>query len=223
MLRATNQLAQLVRRVNFRTVGWMDAVVDDTVGATNKLALRLGVRLRHRRRLERLTLKELALKAGRSESLLSKIENEKASPSLATLHKIASALGTNVADLLGPQGEASDVVIKSGSRPRISASEEDNPSRGVQIEPLIPYRDDRLLQADIYIISPGCGSDGHFQHEGEEMGYLLEGALELTVGNKTYSLEPGDSFVFRSESFHKFENTGETVAKVIWVNTPPTF
>lgn len=201
----------------------MDAALEDTTSSAIEIPLRLGARLRHRRRLERLTLKELALKVGCSESLLSKIENEKASPSLATLHKIASALRTNVANLLGPQDESGDVVIKSGSRPFICIGEEKDPSRSVQIEPLIPHRHDRLLQADIYIIPPACGSNGRLQHEGEEMGYVLEGKLELTVDNETYSLEPGDSFIFRSDLFHGFANKSDTVARVIWVNTPPTF
>jgi transcriptional regulator with XRE-family HTH domain len=201
----------------------MDAAIDEKTEPSARAPLRLGLRLNHRRRLERLTLKELALKAGCSESLLSKIEHEKASPSLATLHKIASALRTNVADLLRPDGELGDVVLSATSRPRISMGEGKDPSRCIQIEPLIPHRKNRLLQADIYVIPPACGSSGRLRHEGEEMGYLLEGRLELTVDAKTYSLEPGDSFVFRSETSHKFVNNGDAVAKVIWVNTPPTF
>ena len=58
---------------------------------------------------------------------------------------------------------------------------------------------------------------------GEEMGYVLEGMIDLTVGDQVCRLFEGDSFFFPSEEPHGYANPGDTVAKVLWVNTPPTF
>ena len=53
---------------------------------------------------------------------------------------------------------------------------------------------------------PGGGSEGVIQHEGEEFGYVLDGEIELTVDNRNYQLREGDSFYFRSERPHSYNN-----------------
>ena len=61
------------------------------------------------------------------------------------------------------------------------------------------------------------------KHEGEEFGYLLDGEIELIVDKKKYQLRPGDSFFFRSERPHSYTNNRKKVARILWLNTPPTF
>ncbi len=58
----------------------------------------LGIQVRRRRNLKRMRLADLAEKVGCSESMLSKIENGKANPSLNTLSKIATTLEVDVRD-----------------------------------------------------------------------------------------------------------------------------
>jgi quercetin dioxygenase-like cupin family protein len=55
------------------------------------------------------------------------------------------------------------------------------------------------------------------------MLYLLEGLLELSVDGRDHLIQLGDSFHFNSELPHGYRNPGTVVAKVLWVNTPPTF
>jgi transcriptional regulator with XRE-family HTH domain len=186
------------------------------------LGLGLGLRLRHARLSRRLKLKELAAAAGCSVSLVSKIENDKALPSITMLHRLVEALGTNVSALFARPEQELGIVSRKGSRPIIPLGD-DASNGGVTLEILSQHRPDRLLQASIHNVSPGGGSEGTFRHEGEEVGYVLEGTLELTVDSKTYLLKPGDSFVFRSELFHGYCNPGRRLARIVWVNTPPTF
>src|SRR5271170_3193949 len=65
--------------------------------------LRIGGRLRHARLLNAMRLKDLAKRAGCSESMLSKIENERAVPSLTTLHRLCKALNTSISSLLSSE------------------------------------------------------------------------------------------------------------------------
>lgn len=168
------------------------------------------------RRSLRLTLREVAAAAGCSESMLSKIEADKSNPSLATLHRIVEALGMNMAQLFGD--EKTCTVFHAGERPVIQFE-----GKLVKLERLVPDAPDRLLQANIHIVEPGGDSQDRITHEGEEMGYVLEGSIELKVGNDTFSLSPGDSFIFRSEQGHFYRNPGDTAARLLWVNTPVTF
>src|SRR5580693_4062127 len=76
----------------------------------------LGVQLRHARLVKGLRLKDLADLANCSESMISKIENNKSSPSLNTLHRIARALDTSVAELLQDRSTIGQVVHRKGER-----------------------------------------------------------------------------------------------------------
>ena len=91
------------------------------------------------------------------------------------------------------------------------------------LERLIPYDAAHLLQGNIHIVEEGGGSDGTVSHEGEEVGFVIEGRLELTVGDQTYMLGPEDSFCFRSSIPHGYRNPGPGRARVLFINTPPSF
>lgn len=184
--------------------------------------IRIGAQLKNARNSRRMTLRELATEVDCSESLISKIENDKAIPSLTMLHRIVVALGTNIAALFETDGEESAVVMRPGTRPVIATGSHGS-GKGVKLERLISDDPDRLLQANIHIVPPAASTEGSLQHEGEEMGYVLEGTLELNVNGKPHLLRKGDSFVFRSEKFHGYRNTGRSPARILWVNTPPTF
>ncbi len=88
---------------------------------------------------------------------------------------------------------------------------------------MTPSVDGQSLEGNIHVVSPGATNGGEINHIGEEVGYVLEGEFELTVGSTTYHLKAGDSFFFRSELPHSYRNPGEAAARVLWVNSPPTF
>ncbi|MCY7318518.1 MAG: XRE family transcriptional regulator, partial [Ramlibacter sp.] len=169
----------------------------------------LGARIRHARRLAHLTMTQVAGKANCSESLISKIENGQATPSLAMLHRIAVALDTNIGTLTqdGPVGSP---VLRSGERPVMTTG-------GISLERLVLPQRGGLLQANIHIVQPGVESDGQIVHVGEEAGYVLEGRLELTLGQERYLIQAGDSFTFSSQLPHGYRNVGKSVAKILWV------
>lgn len=176
------------------------------------------MKLRHARRTKGMTLVELARLVGCSESLLSKIENDKVRASVRMLHKLVSALDTNISHLLQADSADSDVILRQGERLCVQADE-----AGMFIENLVPSPGSRLLQASLHTLQPGAGSSGSLEHNGEEAGYVLEGTLELTVGDRIFMLQDGDSFCFRSDQPHGFRNPSREVSRVVWFNTPPTF
>lgn len=181
----------------------------------------LGKQLHRIRRRAGLSLKEVSERAGCSESLLSKVENGRANPSLSMLHRIAAALGTSMAGLFDTGGNGGRVVIQRHERPRIRLQSSN--TREIVLERLVPEDGDHLLQANIHVIAPGGDSHGAITHEGEELGYVLEGILELTVEGRVHRIQAGDCFVFRSELPHGYRNIGDAEARILWVNTPVTF
>jgi transcriptional regulator with XRE-family HTH domain len=184
--------------------------------------IRVGLKMKHTRLLKGLTLKQLAELAGCSESLLSRIENGNANPSIKMMHRVALALGMPVSGLFQENVDSSDVVMRHGERPTVG-TDQVRRGKGSKLEALIPSGRVNLLSGYINDIEPGGGSEGVIQHEGEEFGYVLDGEIELTVDNRRYQLREGDSFYFRSERPHSYINNRKKIARVLWVNTPPSF
>lgn len=182
--------------------------------------VKIGLKLRQMRKLKRLRLKDLADQIGLSESLLSKVENDKASPSASTLKKLVDALGVKIEYLFAVDDNIAGPIARKAERPVINSAMYGR-GEGIRMERLIPYSGEHLLQANIHIIASGGYTYGPIQHGGEEMGLILSGELELTLGKRTYALKAGDSFHFRSELSHSYRNPGPKVTRVIWVNTPP--
>jgi transcriptional regulator with XRE-family HTH domain len=181
--------------------------------------IEIGTKIRFTRRLRSLTLKEVATATGCSESLLSKIENGHASPSLKMLQRLTHALGLTVGQLFAQEADPDDIIMRAAARVTFD-TDDGGKSR---VEPLAPHSGGHMLECHLHHYAPGCDSGGDLQHEGEEFGYVLEGEIELTVAGRNYTASAGDSFLFRSERPHSFRNKGTGEARVIWINTPPTF
>lgn len=183
-----------------------------------------GARIRHARLRHGFTLKEVAEKVGCSESFISKVEHDRVRPSVATLHRLVRALELNVTALFEEQDHSLDpvVIVRPDERPVIRTGAP-RYGTGVTLLRLVPGSSTRLLQANVHVVEPGGSSDGTIHHEGEEMGYVLEGTLELHVAGNTYVLDAHSSFFFPSDLPHGYRNPGSERTSVIWINTPPTF
>lgn len=171
-----------------------------------------------------MSLLQLADQVGCTESFLSKVEHDKVNPSLTMLHKIVAALEINIARLFSEDSSGSDpvAIMHEGDRLFIKTDSLRH-GPGIMLERLVSGAQAHLLQANIHHVAPQGSSDGYIEHVGEEMGYVLEGTLEFLVDGKTYLLSKGDSFFFDSSLPHGYRNPGDTEARVLWVNTPPSF
>ena len=68
--------------------------------------------------------------------------------------------------------------------------------------------------------SRGGEKNDPITHQGEAVGYLLEGEIELFIDGTTYHMKAGNSFFFKAYLTNGYRNIGKTVARIIWVNTP---
>lgn len=183
---------------------------------------RIGARLKHARLVAHMRLKDLAEKADCSESMLSKIENERAIPSLTTLHRLCKALNLSVSSLLSSETVEPWTITRPEHRMTIGHAKSAG-SEGVMAEVLVPSAKGRLLEGFLVVIEPGGHTNGTLQHKGEEVGFVIEGELELTIKGQAHLLKAGDSFYFASDLPHAYRNPGKTRMRAVWVNTPPTF
>jgi transcriptional regulator with XRE-family HTH domain len=180
----------------------------------------IGEKLRHMRKKAGMTLKEVADSAGCTESMLSKIELGRASPSLDLLSRLAETVGASVAQLFDGEFKRPVCVYKEGERPVLELGSQKMHSRAI-LERLVPFDHGRLLNANLHVVPPGGGSAGVLVHSGEEVGFVIEGYIEITIDKETYLVGPGGSFFFASTLPHSYRNIGTTTARIVWVNSPP--
>src|SRR6187402_2899381 len=88
-----------------------------------KAESRVGLKMKHMRLLKGLTLKKLASLAHCSESMLSRVENGSANPSIKTMHRVAMALNMPVSGLFQETDENGNVVLRQGERPMVHAGQ----------------------------------------------------------------------------------------------------
>ena len=179
-----------------------------------------GDKIRAVRERRALTLREVAARAGVSESMVSQIERNRVSPAIDTLLTLADVLEIDLEYLFSDyRRERSVQIVRAGERTRFS-----RPGvvyeRLAQLEGLMPGIDG--MEAYQINMEPGSstGSD-EYGHKGSEMGLVVEGRAELTVGKKACILEAGDSASFASDFPHILANAGDSMLRVFWVITPP--
>jgi DNA-binding transcriptional MerR regulator len=176
----------------------------------------LGGRLRARRHRAGLTLRTAAEKTGTSVSFLSAVERGVTGLSIARLHALVKLYGTTVQDLMA-DGKPSSRLVRAAARPRLPAS-----GSGVQIEQLAVGT--LQMEPHFYRVEPGAGSEGTYEHVGEELVFVLRGRLEVWLEERErYRLRAGDCLYFPSALPHRWRNPGPDVTELLWVNTPPTF
>lgn len=177
--------------------------------------LSLGLRLRHMRRQRKLSLDVLADKTGLTKSYLSKIERGVSAPSIASTIKIAKAFGVQVGQLFGEIADENGVcLVRKGERKPVTRLGTKN---GYYYESIAYKRRSKCMEAFIVRSPRHFKNNIFYEHEGEEMIFVLKGRVEVTVANKCMVLGPGDSIYFDAHLLHRSRYLGATQAETLVV------
>ncbi len=189
------------------------------VGDNGAGHLQVGARIRHARILKGMRMRDLAAAVGCDESMISKIEAGKVTPSLAMLDKIVVAVDRDMASFFGLEIDEHKLVQTPADRVKV-AGDALRGGKGVTYERLVPLAAGNLLEGNIHNVEPGGEKNDPITHQGEAVGFLLEGEIDLFIDGTVYHMKAGDSFFFKAHLTNGYRNTGTTVARIIWVNTP---
>ncbi|MGH3341355.1 MAG: helix-turn-helix domain-containing protein [Carbonactinosporaceae bacterium] len=173
----------------------------------------LGARLRAARLAQRKTLADIAAATGLTKGFLSKLENDQAGASVASLVRLCGALGLPVGALFEPTVGA---VVRDGGYPPI-----DFGGQGMR-EFLLTPRHERRVQTILSEIEPGGGSgpDRYSLPTDVEFVFVLDGRLELDLAGQVVALAAGDALTFAAGVEHTFRATGDGITRVLWILTP---
>jgi transcriptional regulator with XRE-family HTH domain len=173
----------------------------DVFGAA-ELARHVAESLRHHRKIQQLSLDDLAQKSGVSRAALSQIEGARTNPTLAVLWKIAVGLGMPFQQLLGTQSGAGPKILRAGDSPPLRSANGQMESRLLSpggAPPGIEVYELRLSPRGSYQSEP------HSKGTTETL-VVLTGALRMTVGDESYELATGDTIFFNADVPHVYES-----------------
>ena len=190
----------MTKKVNITTGAGADAAsINEAVAA----------RIKRYRAEKKISLDELAMRAGVSKGMLVDIEACRANPSIALLCRLASAMGVAVADFVNVASAPPVKAIAAGDIPTLWQGEQGGHARllpGTSGPDMVELWQWSLYPGEIFT-SPGHG-------EGTtELLFVTEGALTLTVNDSLYLIPAGDSAVARTDAPHSYANAGETVTR----------
>ncbi|HVP21714.1 MAG TPA: XRE family transcriptional regulator [Anaerolineaceae bacterium] len=161
------------------------------------------------------SMKKLAKLSGLSINTLSLIENDKTSPSIATLQQLAKALEVPITALFAPEPIPQKVVYTS------HFSRSDAPIANARIENLGIGLARNAVQPFVITLERGAGSgESMVVHTGHEFVYVLSGRLLYLIEDKPYLLDPNDSLVFESHLPHRWKNIGEGETQILLILVP---
>lgn len=178
----------------------------------------VGSRLRELRQAHRLSQRELAKRAGVTNSTISLIEQNSVSPSVSSLKKILDALPVSISAFFAGDQPAP-------LRHFYKASELTEIGDGHLSWRLVAARRPGRSMSIIHERYPPGADSGEemLEHEGEEGGVVIAGEIEITVGDDAQVLGPGDAYYFDSRLPHRFRNPGVEECVIVSANTPPSF
>ncbi len=184
----------------------MSEILNEETDITENF-LQIGDRIKALRINQSRTLQEIADASDLSKSMISKIENNKAVPSVAALVKIAKTLGTNISNLLEQDGWARTVfTTQEEARKNITLTE-----KGYGVYPYAANFHEKLMQPFLFTAKRDDVIPHRVSHEGEEFVLVLDGEMKMTVGEIEYVLKPGDSLYFSALQKHGIMPVSESV------------
>ena len=177
-----------------------------------------GIRLRTIRKAHGLSQRELAKRAGVTNGFISQIEAAKINTSLSALKRVLDGIPIGLSEFFDYEPERSEQIF-------YEANELVEIGKGkISYKQVGKTMFGRHLQMLYEVYQPGADTGRvMLSHDGEEAGIVIEGRLDLTVGDERKILGQGDAYLFDSNIPHRFKALHNQKCVVVSACTPPTF
>lgn len=182
----------------------------------------IGGRLRAIRKDQKVTLLELAQTSGVDAATISRIETGRMAGTLESHLKLAKALGVKLTDLYAgleqAQGKGAVAMQHPSARTEVYVHQAGKSSMAMLTTDVL----DKKLMPVLITIEPGGSTHKEEAKVGtEKFLYVLEGELEVRIGEDAHTLKRGSTLYFDASLPHSFRNPGRATAKCLSVVTPP--
>ena len=172
----------------------------------------IGRQVRTIRRQRNLSLRGLAEMCDLSPTTISLIERGDSSPSVSTLHRLATALGVPITSFFQePEAQVQVIVTRATERRSLGTGD-------IQMESLGSGLRGQAMELFAVTLTPGSSSGTEaIVHAGHEVVYCIEGQVEYRIDGRSYVLSAGDALLFEARLPHCWRNQGQDPAMFLLV------
>ena len=180
----------------------------------------IGRRINALRTAKGITLEQLARQTGFTKGYLSKVEKSTKAPPVSTLGNIARAFNTTISALLGEETRSTSLcLVRKGEAPLIAR---DGTAFGYAYEAMAYKYPNKVMEPFILTLPLKPKKRTLYQHEGQEILFVIQGRMKFIHGAETVIVETGDCVYFDSSIPHFGETTGSPEAKCFMVICNPS-
>lgn len=179
---------------------------------------KIGERIRKRREYLEIPMNALAKGIGITPSMLSQIENGKASPSLHTIKHIADYLNTSVGTLIGENDTFTNNPVISWEEKKFVKRNE----HGATLYLMAHYSPQQAMEIYMVELEPNGNSLDLLDNRrnGQEFCFVINGKVSVKLMEKAYELETNGSIYFYSHALEQFKNLTNGKTNLLWIISP---
>jgi quercetin dioxygenase-like cupin family protein/ribosome-binding protein aMBF1 (putative translation factor) len=190
----------------------------DQARAGEEISAEMGRRVKEARESRGLSFFDVYLRTDIDVEILSQIEEGKVVPPLGSVIKLAKALDLKMGYLIsGEEGKAYTVVRRDDREvtSRYDSSREKH--YGYAYESLAPHKTGRTMEPFLVTLGPSEAEEERSTHDGQEFIFVLNGEMEVRLGEEILILEPGDSIYYDSTVPHLVKCHGKETTEILAV------
>jgi quercetin dioxygenase-like cupin family protein/DNA-binding XRE family transcriptional regulator len=185
----------------------------DTLPGIERTVSQIGEKVARARSERGWSLAQLAQRAGVSPGAVHKIEKSGMTPTIASLMKVAAALGKSVSYFVDEPEMSDVIVVRADERARVYTSKQ-----GLELRNLAGRYGGFAMAGAEATVEPGADSGPvPMNHPGEELVIVLEGQMAFEVDGEVHEVHAGDSIHFRAVRPHAWRNPADEPARAVWL------
>lgn len=182
------------------------------------IPVKVGERVQKVREERGLSLEDISQRTGLEVKVLEDLEKGDLAPPLGTVIKLAKALNLKMGYFISGEESRPYTIVRTHDRKVISRYDSQKGSYyGYGYEALAPHKTDRHMEPFLVTLEPSKTEDERSTHDGQEFIYVLEGQMQVRLGEERHLLEPGDAIYYDSTVPHLVKCHGDSPTKILAV------
>ena len=182
------------------------------------IQVNVGERVKAVREGRNLSLQDISQRTDLDVALLEQIESGSVAPPLGVVIKLAKALNLKMGYFISGEEDRAFTIVRKSDRKVVSRYDSKKGEYyGYGYESLAPHKKNRHMEPFLVSLDPAETEEERSTHDGQEFIYVLEGAMEVRLGEEIHILEPGDSIYYDSTVPHLVKCHGDKRTKIVAV------
>jgi len=190
----------------------------DQLNIDEKTSAEIGMRIKQARTSRNLSIFDVYLRTDIDVDLLAQIEEGQVVPPLGTIIKLSKALDLKMGYFISGEEKNPYTIVRRDDR-KVTARYDSKREKhyGYEYESLAPRKTDRYMEPFLVTLKPSETEEERSTHDGQEFIFVLEGKMEVRLGDEIHVLEPGDSIYYDSSAPHLVKSHGKDTTKILAV------